>query len=273
GGTTVVATGNGVWRDIVAPNSDVTSAPEYTNTSSTPIEWTAGEISGDGEQDSGLAEVVLWVKTPDSSSWTSTSYTSSVSGGTFDYEPLDGDGIYTFTSVATDNVGNVETIPSNGGVSTFYDVISPTAILTPLATYQTSVPFLVQWNGDDPTPSSGIASYEIQYCDVDPCNANDWQVWSDVGDDPTDLDADFTGNDGDTYTFRVRAYDTAGNEGAWSTGITTTIDATAPESQVSAPANSQTADFEVTWSGSDATSGIVSYDVQYKDGDGAWTGW
>ncbi|MCP4526172.1 MAG: hypothetical protein GY833_09710, partial [Aestuariibacter sp.] len=31
--------------------------------------------------------------------------------------------------------------------------------------------------------------------------------------------------------------------------------------------------FDVTWSGSDATSGIVSYDVQYKDGDGAWTGW
>ncbi len=84
---------------------------------------------------------------------------------------------------------------------------------------------------------------------------------------------EFTGNDGVTYTFQVRAWDNAGNVSVWSTGITTTIDATAPESQVSAPANSQTADFDVTWSGLDATSGIVSYDVQYRDGDGAWTGW
>ncbi|MCP4529088.1 MAG: hypothetical protein GY833_24730 [Aestuariibacter sp.] len=44
-------------------------------------------------------------------------------------------------------------------------------------------------------------------------------------------------------------------------------------SQAFAPANSQTADFDVTWSGSDATSVIVSYDVQYKDGDDPWTGW
>ncbi len=94
-----------------------------------------------------------------------------------------------------------------------------------------------------------------------------------MGSNPAITSADFDANDGHTYTFRVRAHDTAGNPGAWSTGITTTIDATAPESQVSAPANSQTADFDVTWSGSDATSGIVSYDVQYKDGDGAWTGW
>ncbi|MCP4525484.1 MAG: hypothetical protein GY833_06200, partial [Aestuariibacter sp.] len=164
---------------------------------------------------------------------------------------------------ATDNVGNVETIPSKGGVSIFYDVVSPTAILTPLATYQTQAPFTVEWSGSD--TGSGIAGYDVEYWD-----GSIWQVWH----TSTPLTSSgFTGNDGITYTFQVRARDNAGNVSVWSTGITTTIDAIAPESQVSAPANSQTADFEVTWSGSDATSGIVSYDVQYKDGDGAWTGW
>ncbi len=101
-----------------------------------------------------------------------------------------------------------------------------------------------------------------------------------MGSNPAITSANFDGNDGDTYAFRVRAYDTAGNEGAWSAEVETTIDATDPTSQASAPANSQTADFTVTWSGSDECvpdqclpSGIVSYDVQYKDGDGAWTGW
>ncbi len=79
----------------------------------------------------------------------------------------------------------------------------------------------------------------------------------------------------------MRAHDTAGNPGAWSAETeTTTIDITDPTSQASAPATSQTTDFSVTWSGSDECipdqcepSGIVSYDVQYKDGNGPWTGW
>jgi hypothetical protein len=123
--------------------------------------------------------------------------------------------------------------------------------------------------------SPGIASYEIEYRD----NSGDWQSWP-VGSDPMILDADFTGNDGHTYTFRVRAYDNAGNEGAWSAEVETTIDISPPTSQASAPATSQTADFLVTWSGVDESqspsglpSGIVSYDVQFRDGDGAWTDW
>jgi hypothetical protein len=55
---------------------------------------------------------------------------------------------------------------------------------------------------------------------------------------------------------------------------TIVLDTLAPVSSATAPASSQLTSFVVTWSGTDALSGIASYDVQYRVGsDGTWTPW
>ncbi|MCA9973523.1 MAG: hypothetical protein KC425_25065 [Anaerolineales bacterium] len=51
------------------------------------------------------------------------------------------------------------------------------------------------------------------------------------------------------------------------------LDMTAPAVSPSSPAETGSLSFEVSWAGSDAGSGIVSYDVQYRIGGGAWQNW
>lgn len=82
-------------------------------------------------------------------------------------------------------------------------------------------------------------------------------------------------DDNDWY-FHVRAVDRAGNAavGAKHYGPFY-IDTVAPSSAVNAlAANQGYTSFTVSWTGSAGSgSPIGSYDVQYKDGDGAWTNW
>nr|MBC7245537.1 VCBS repeat-containing protein [Chloroflexota bacterium] len=82
-------------------------------------------------------------------------------------------------------------------------------------------------------------------------------------------------DDNDWY-FHVRAVDRARNGGTGAKHYGPFyIDTTAPSSAVNAlAANQGHASFTVSWTGN-AGSGapIASYDVQYKDGSGAWTDW
>lgn len=72
--------------------------------------------------------------------------------------------------------------------------------------------------------------------------------------------------------FFVYINDCAGNSSS-DVNWTVTLDRAAPTSSVDAlPASSPTL-FAVNWTGTDATSGISSYDVQYQDNNGLWTNW
>lgn len=74
--------------------------------------------------------------------------------------------------------------------------------------------------------------------------------------------------------FHVRARDAAGN---WSATAVHRgpffIDVSPSSSSASSPSTSSGSPFTVTWSGSDAHSGIASYDVQYRDvsTNSSWT--
>jgi hypothetical protein len=71
----------------------------------------------------------------------------------------------------------------------------------------------------------------------------------------------------------ARAKDLAGNVGIIASA-TITLDTLAPTAQVAPlPAKAVATEFNVSWSGTDATSGIADYDVQCSDGDGPWTEW
>ncbi|OQA17303.1 MAG: hypothetical protein BWY63_02449 [Chloroflexi bacterium ADurb.Bin360] len=77
-----------------------------------------------------------------------------------------------------------------------------------------------------------------------------------------------------TKTVRVQYRDAAGNTSA-TYAKSIILDTTPPLSQVAALAARQTSlKFTVRWSGSDATSGIANYDVQYRFGStGTWITW
>jgi hypothetical protein len=83
----------------------------------------------------------------------------------------------------------------------------------------------------------------------------------------------FAGGDGNkSITARFR--DAAGNLSALATA-TIVLDTLPPSATVSPLSSYQVSPtFPVTLSGTDATSGVASYDVEFRDGvSGAWTGW
>jgi hypothetical protein len=82
----------------------------------------------------------------------------------------------------------------------------------------------------------------------------------------------FTGlNDAQTYYFRVKARDGAQNETGYSGNKNTTMDASAPSSNVEAlPALAAQSLVEIPWAGADATSGVQSVALWYSHNGGAF---
>ncbi|MEM2870340.1 MAG: FG-GAP-like repeat-containing protein [Thermoplasmata archaeon] len=134
--------------------------------------------------------------------------------------------------------------------------------------------FEVRWEGSDPMPGSGLAEapFDVQYR-IDDGEWTDWKVRT------AETSAIFTGEPGHTYYFRARAIDVAGNRKIYSGGngdTSTTIDPNPPSSRVEPlPEYISSTSFTVGWTGTDGAggSGIESFDVQVRDGNGPWMDW
>jgi len=77
--------------------------------------------------------------------------------------------------------------------------------------------------------------------------------------------------DGVYYWF-MRSWNASDMSSGW-VSRTITIDSVAPVSAVGSLPGSSRGVFGVSWNGTDATSGIASYDVQYRVDGGAWQPW
>jgi len=92
----------------------------------------------------------------------------------------------------------------------FLDVVGPTmtSLRVPATTTAPAVP--LSWSAHDPTPGSGVASYEVQV-------KEDGGAWRNVVRGGTrSRSFDYTkARAGHTYTFRVRARDQVNNWGGW----------------------------------------------------------
>ena len=99
------------------------------------------------------------------------------------------------------------------------------------------------------------------------------------------IDLDYDGSDGWIYTFDVSAIpdqsslafhvyveDFAGNYVGATTG-SHVLDRMAPTSAVIGLPATSSAQFTLSWSGSDATSGVAYYDIQYREDGGNWIDW
>ncbi len=205
----VLPTGSGDDSTIcetVAPESSA-SSPDYDDSGNIVVSWAASDAT------SGVSSTNLWVKYGSGGVWNSTGLNQAGTSGNFDYTPTWGDGTYYFATVAIDNAGNSESPPTGSGDdSTMYDTTAPTArASSPASTVQHA--FTVSWLGVDAT--SGIAGYDVQYLGG---SVGTWQDWQS---NTTQTSATFGPSDPvvvqdeETYYFRARAYDRAGNVGEY----------------------------------------------------------
>jgi CSLREA domain-containing protein len=245
---------------IAPPNPSITASPtpgSWTNDTTVELDWaTPVDTADDNAPGSGL----------DGYSFEWSTSASTVPDQTIDLEE-------TVTSVdetlpegqrwfhirTVDRLGNWSDTLHFGPFQ--IDTSAPSAVsnleASPAAGGWTNDPTVdVMW--DEATDANGIAGYSFEWDTTPTTQPNT----TPEGDETTLSDAE-TLSDGSSHWFHVRAVDEAGN------GSTTEhlgpfqIDTVDPSAQMTGPAQAFTLDgsFPVTWSGSDAASGVEGYEV------------
>jgi hypothetical protein len=165
------------------------------------------------------------------------------------------DGAHNVEYASVDTVGNREVTRS---LELRIDTTPPstTAILTGTLSgtdwYISAVK--VGLSASDDTSGVDVTRYRL--------NSGAWQTYSTT----------FVVTDG-VHTLECQSTDRAGNQDALQSHIVR-VDTTPPTATVDLLTPYQTAlTFTVSWSGTDALSGIASFDVQARDGDQPWTDW
>ncbi|MBU2565089.1 MAG: PKD domain-containing protein, partial [Candidatus Thermoplasmatota archaeon] len=247
---------------------DPTLKPNSTTTDTTPP---TGSISiNSGETYTTTTSVTLTLSATDAETGVSemcfsndgTTYTAWETYATSKAWTLTtGDGTKTVYIKYKNGAGLVSSAYSD---SIILDTTTPTGsiVINSGDTYTTSTSVTLTLSASDAT--SGV--YQM-------CFSNDnttYTAWEAYG---TSKAWTLTTGDG-TKTVYVKYKNGAGLvSSAYSDTII--LDTVDPTSSVSAlPEFETTTSFTVSWSGSDATSGIASYDIYYKDGSaGTWTNW
>src|SRR5438309_1309868 len=128
-----------------------------------------------------------------------------------------------------------------------------------------AAPSAASATGQPAEGTADIASYRIEVND----NGAGWALWIAS---TTATSGSYSGQDGHTYQFRSIATDNAGNVESKSTNDSWTIvDMSPPDSVVTTlPPFENTVQFTVSWGPVGGTTDIATYQVQVREGAGAW---
>jgi hypothetical protein len=222
----------------------VDALPEYEIVKSFSITATAFDATG-------LVEVELWFK-KNGGPWTHYGdVTASPWTWEFNTSGTGGDGAYEFYTLARDVVDNSEDEPAWADTTTIVDTIIPAlGITSPQdGEWVTQKSINVQWTGAD--GGSGIDFYEVKMDDG---------VWINMGTVANRLYPNVI--DGPHNT-TVRVHDKAGHSRQAS--LSFGVDSTKPVVRIDSPEDGSaetSSTIKVTWTGSDAASGIDHYEVK-----------
>ena len=233
--------------DTAAPSGSISVNDDATYTNSTSVTLS---LSG-SDATSGVAQMCF---SNDGTNWSDwESYDTSKA-----WTLASGDGTKTVYVKYQDNAGNVST-PYTDTIT--LDTTEPTGSVSinDGATYADTTSVTLALSADDAL--SGVAQMRF---------SNDGSNWSDWESYGTSKSWTLTTGDG-TKTVYVQYKDNAGNVGTYTDSII--LDTGPPSSSVGdLPTYQSTLSFPVSWSGSDAGSGVASYDVQVRDGV-SWEDW
>ena len=226
--------------DTTAPDTQVDAGPSALSTSA-DAEFT---FSGDDGSGSGVASYQCRRDSEEAKDW--------VPCGPPQTYPALADGAHKFEVRASDQAGNTD--PSPAVFNWIIDATAPqTQIDAQPVVLSASPTAQFTFSGDD-SSGSGVASYE---CRVDSTEAGGWA--------PCASPKTYNSLADGAHKFEVRAVDAAGNVDQSPASFSWTVDATAPDSQISSNplllSASPKAEFSFT--GSDGSgSGVASYECR-----------
>jgi RHS repeat-associated protein len=190
--------------DAGAPPSSVSALPAFSPASFT-VQWSGQDDAGG----SGIAAYDVYVSDnggPFTPWLTGTTQTSAL------YTGADGH-TYAFYTVATDNVGNKQAMPTAAQATTTADAAPPTSTVVALPAFSPAT-FTLHWSGSDGN-GSGIATYSVYVSD-------NGAAFTPLLTGTTQTSTTFTGVAGHTYGFYSIATDSVGNVEATPAGAQAT---------------------------------------------------
>jgi len=246
--------------DTTKPFASINVLPQWSKGSFT-VSWSGTDSGG-----SGIAYYNIQYNQNGGSWHTWLSHVTSTSA-TFDGSNGQ---TYGFRAQAVDNCGNVQDWTGTQAW-TIVDSLPPQAYVNLLPEYTLTNSFPVTWSGSDNAGGSGIVSFDI---DVQVDNGP-WTAWLRG---VTSNSATFTNaQDRETYGFRARATDRAGNVQPWpASAQAETLVVLEPYAQMEPIIPSITGAENVTlhWEGATAPgTQITEYRIRYRFNNSAWTLW
>ncbi|MCD6327532.1 S8 family serine peptidase [bacterium] len=236
--------------DTEAPASSC-ECPEYSS-GEFEITFTASDAVG------GIASVSLYYRS-DGVDWQDTGLVESTASGAFVFDPQDGDGVYSFVTMASDIVGNVESLLNDPDCFILVDTVTPYSAAD-CESVTNQEPFEVSYTASDET--SGVASVELYY-------SKDAAPFATTGltSDGTSGTLQFALVEGDgTYGFYAIATDNAGNvqDSPVEADCTVLLDTASPTSSCASPESATEGPIQVTFTASDAASGVDQTRLLYR---------
>ncbi len=245
--------------DASPPTSSVEPLPAAETTTSFPVSWSGQDDPGG----SGVAFYNIFVSDNGGpyTLWQSdTTSTSAIYAGTSGHS-------YSFYSVATDNVGNVEATPESAQATTTV-AGPPTSAVNALPPITNTPSFSLTWTGSPGPGASSITSYTI-------FESEDNGPFTAFLTNTTSTSTTVTGQLGHTYAFYSIATDNLGDvQPTPSAGQATTALVGPPTSKVNLlPAVTTAPSFTLSWSGSagPGASSIASYSIFDSEDGGPFT--
>lgn len=233
--------------DAIPPQSSVTGLPTFIGSGTFPVGFSATDNVGG----SGLLSIRLLYRI-NGGGWTLFQEWNATGTITF---LAPSDGVFEFYTIATDRAGNVESAPVEADASATVDRESPLLTIgNPSGSrWSDATTVNVAWSTAE--QGSGVARHLVVL---------NGGAALDVG---TSTNHTFAGLREGLHEVAVTAIDRAGNTFQVSVGFG--VDVTAPSVAIKLPTASQdvlTSDVTVSWTGSDAGSGIERYDIFLDDG-------
>jgi len=184
------------FHDVGAPSSSCTG-PDYAS-STVEIDFTASDGAG-----SGVDQTYLWYRY-ESGSWRQYDEPTGGESGTFSFVPQNGDGTYSFYTIAADKAGNQESAPGGPDTQVQVETVAPQSSCT-APRVSNELDISIDYTASD--AQSGLEAVRLWYRYGN-------EPWNDTGQDRTGSSGaygfHFQRGDG-KYYFYTLARDVAGN--------------------------------------------------------------